>query len=667
MFDIFEYKEKIKSEYKLRKAIIDLLGIVVKEKKFRFTFNELSFDTAFLIRNNILICSDSTNLDIGNSALFYLEFLDYYLNKYSFNLSENADENFQFIEKIEDELKITASTQIGFYQFFRQVKGFLLFRMQNEFDTDLNKYILTLNNESGQILYDFNSAYCLIVPYLTIPASILFENLKHLMITLTNDTMYNSNTGDIGIAIRKYCNSNIVQGKALLQYSIKNEIPVIHNLNIPMIGGIYEIERNLFWDEIVQYYKTEENKVSIICALASTIALTNEEATEYYELIDTDDNPNLYSLLNLPKFYTSIINNKNVTNNYLKSLCFDKLKELIVNPAQKVRGTTLWEIRFIDEYDIEKVRLLKSLIQTEDFDKKQLKSIGDVFTKHKDLPSFIIFLRLYIEKFKIDFEADFFYSVIYYFYKDVSENFSVALVELLTDDVGEIRYLAHKIIEHIELHNHSFKLATNVLHLDELTQYKLWVSVLSKFKEPKKTLPILIPLIDSSFPFVQEAFIYKLELLTEEYGSSVIDLLKTTLDLNNLHHNAVINRVTAYDEAFYKNISKRNAIKELNPFYTQGKWLRLHSENYDKAFNQKHTEETNKRSSFLQFVNKVTLAKSGGWKHEKHKKVSKLTTIGASMVLPRSMFITPELIDWEFRVSIIENWKNKFEEWEATV
>lgn len=664
MFDIKLYEEKIANEPELQKAIQELVNFTIKEKKFKYKVEELFLDCSLLITNNILIQSGAF-IEVCNSALFHFEFFQQYSSKYGFILTENINEVFLFVEKIEEELTSGNSFNSGIFSFFRNFNSFIVFHVQKQFKGDFNQYIHSLNKESGEVLYEFNSAYCEIVPYILIPINVLFDNLKHLMEILTSDSTFDSNTGAIGNAIRKYCIFNIESGKQMLQYSIDNQSPVIHNLNIPMLGGIYEIEREAFWEKIVQFYKSEENEVSIICALASVKALSNEEAKRYYELIISVSDPKVDSLVNLPKFYCSIINNDNISDPNLKKQCFDKLADLIVNPNQNVRGNTLWEIGFIVEYDIETVELLKSLILTEDFEKNQLKAIGNALIKHKHLQSFIDFIHVYAEKFKIIFEVDFLHSVTFHFYQKDSSNFSKEIIILLTHDRGAVRALANKLIDYIELHCKKFSLEGDILQLDELTQYKLWMSVLGSFKEPQKSLPMLMPLINSQFPIVQEAFICKLELLTEEYGGSVIEVLESNLDLNDLHSKAVLGRVREYDAVYNKELSKKNGIKELNPIHTQAKLLRLYSENHDKSFSKKTKDEVDKKSLFSQIATTVILAKSGGWKHEKHKQVSKLTQIGVSFQLPRSMFITPELVDWQFRLSLVEDWSNKFKEWEA--
>jgi hypothetical protein len=665
MKDIHTYEEKLGSIIELKDFTNRLIEHTINSKKFKFETSELKFDTSLLEENQILV-NEESKLLISHSAVYYSLFFDRYANKFNFQLTENIAELFDFIEKVEEELKTSQPFNTNVHSFFKGFKTFALFLVHKQFNTDFSAFIQTLNKESGHILYDFNYTYSKLVPFLNTPTNVLYNNLNHLITGVTSDVQYNSNLYEISNAIREFCKRNPEDGKKLLQYSIEQST-IDHNLIIPAIGGLYEKNRDSFWNEITELVKQSKLRVSVICALSSTNALTNEEANKYYSTIASLENHIEEELFNLPKFFVSLINNKVIDDESIKESCFLKLNELIVNPNQKLRQVILNELSFVDGYDSKAIEVLKTLVGDASFDKEQISLVGHVFIRNKDLLGFIDLVTIYGEKFKLDFKAESFSSALYHFRQDFPEKLSQELIKLITNDSGAIRYIGVRIVEYLTPHNGRFIFQTDILNYNAITQYKLWMSILGEIKEPKYTLPMLFPLLNSPFSFVKEAFICRMEQLTEEYGNSVLETIETELDITNLDYSNIYNRIKNYSEVFWAEISKKRGIKELNPIYTQSDLYTLFSNNYGKSFNKNLSEGVEKKSIFMQFATTIILAKGGGWKHEKKGKVEKLGQVSTSFQLPRSHFVNPESFDWEFRTNYFENWKNKFEKWEAVI
>jgi hypothetical protein len=665
MKELDSYEEKLITINELKNSISELIKYSIDSKKFKFEKSEFQFDISLLEANEILVGEES-KLIISESAIYYSEFFNHFSSHLKFELTENINEAFDFISKIEDELKTDQPFNTNVYSFFKGFKSFVLFLVYKKFNTDFSAFIQTLNKESGHILYDFNYTYAKLVPFLNTPTNILYNNLNHLITGVTSDVQYNSNLYEISNAIREFCKKNPEDGKALLQYSIEQPT-IVHNLIIPVIGGLYEKNRELFWNEILELVKKPELRVSVICALSFTNALTNEEANKYYSTISSFENQIEEELFNLPKFFISQINNKAIDDESIKDSCFLKLNELILNPNQKLRQVILNELSFVDGYDSKGIIVLKTLVGDASFDKEQISLVGHVFIRNKDLLGFIDLITIYGEKFKLDFKAENFSSALYHFRQEFAENLSQEIIKLITNDSGAIRYIGVRIIEYLTPHNGRFIFQTDILNCNAITQYKIWMSILGEIKEPKYTLPMLFPLLNSPYSFVREAFICKMEQLTEEYGSSVLETIETELDITNIDYSNIYNRIKNYSEFFWAEISKKRGIKELNPLYTQSDLYTLYSSNYGKSFNKNLSEGVEKKSIFMQFATTVVLAKGGGWKHEKKGKVEKLGQISTSFQLPRSHFVNPESFDWEFRTNYFENWKNKFKKWEAII
>jgi hypothetical protein len=108
-------------------------------------------------------------------------------------------------------------------------------------------------------------------------------------------------------------------------------------------------------------------------------------------------------------------------------------------------------------------------------------------------------------------------------------------------------------------------------------------------------------------------------------------------------------------------------VKELNPLYTQSKLYEIYQEGFGDSLSSNLEDSVEDKSSFLSLFTPVTLAKGGGWKHEKGGQVSQLSSIGTSFQFPREYYIRPETFDFENRVSYTENWENEFKKWEVAI
>jgi hypothetical protein len=665
MKDLDSYEEKLITDNKLQNSIGELIKHSIDFKKFKFEKSEFQFDISILEENEVLV-EEESELIISETAIYYSEFFNHYSSHLKFELTENINEVFDFISKIEEELRTEKPFNTNGYSFFKGFKSFVLFLVYKKFNTDFSAFIQALNKESGRILYDFNYTYAKVVPFLNTPTSVLYNNLNHLITGVTSDVQFNSNLNEISNAIREFCKKNPEDGKKLLKYSIEQPT-IVHNLIIPAIAGLYEMNRALFWNEIMELVKKTELRVSVICALSFTNALTNEEANKYYSTIASLENHIEEELFNLPKFFISLINNKEITDESIKDASFIKLNELIINPNQILRQVILDELKFIDSYDSKVIEVLKTLVGDASFEKEQISLVGRVLICNNNLLGFIDLITIYGEKFKLDFKAESFGSALDHFRQYFAENLSQEIIKLITNDSGAMRFIGVSIIEYVILHNGRFILETDILNYNAITQYKIFMSIFGAKKEPKYTLPMLLPLLNSPFSFVREAFVCKMEQLTEEYGNSVLEIIENELDISNLDYLNIYNRIKKYNDFFWAEISKKSGIKELNPLYTQSDLCTLYSSNFGKSFNKNLSEGVEMKSIFMQFATKVILAKGGGWKREKKSKVEKLGQINKRFRLPRSYFVNPELFDWEFQTCYLENWKDKLQEWEAII
>lgn len=659
------YKNKLASNTSLAADIDKLIQEIVNQRKFTFNRKELNFDTSGLESNQIIHLNEG-KFEITDSSLFFHKFCYYYSKKISFTLSNDVDEALVFMDKVSEEFSSIGYTP-GISSFFRNFTTFMLFAIHQEFNLDFREYIKGLNKETSQDkLYKFNSPYCNIVPYLQTTIEIIYENLFHLLNEVTDETVrFNANVGEIRIALTEYCKSNIQNGLQLLTHSLQQN-PVSDNLCSAILQGIYQLDKVLYWQKVEEISTTPKHRLSVIVALSSTEIETAEEAKNQFNLINSFINLTEAEQINLFQFYQNRINS-DVVELGLKTSCFAKIEGLIIDPNQNIRQFVLLGLPFIKKFDSEKIDLLKKLVLTADFDKQQFALFGKALMFNKFLKGFSELTRVYALKYRLDFDIKIFESIIYNFENDQPEAFSLELIQLLTDDQGEIRYFGNRILSYLTPLNDKFLFKTEITKLTPLTQFKLLISTLSDIREPQSSLPMLIPILYSSSTVVREKFISKLELLSEEYGSSVIETLEAELDLNASEEKKIYDRIRVYCDNFWSQIKVKKHIKEFNPLYAESELYTLHSKNYGKKINQELTENIDKNSVFAQFAHTVILAKGGGWKHGETSKVEQLPEYSAKLQLPRSYFIAPESYNLNFTKRRRENWKDKSKEWEAAI
>lgn len=667
MNDLLTYVETLTTKPELKNSISDLVKLIEKEKKYKFDFSEKNINVALLQPENILINDEGNRFfEISNTALFFSEFFNHYSIKFSFTLTNNLSDAFEFVNKIEEELK-TENVNSGVSAFYRRLKRFITFLIAKTFALDFEQHALSLNKEtSGQDLYDFNSSYCKIFPYINSSIESIYRVLSHLVVQMTANVEFNGNLGSIRRSVLLFCKIDHRKANSLYEFAITQD-PVVVDLISALTQGIYELKGKDFWREIEKLSKLTSHRISVICALRGIKPSDTKEAKLFYDLIDSFSDFNEHELINLPPFYTGLLSSDVVIEPTLKLSCVEKLKALIVNPNKRLRQIVLTQLSYIDNNSEEIYELLNALVESEGFEKEDIRSIDQVFIRERTLGGFILLVQKLGHKFPMEFTGDSFSSALHNFRSTQNESLHEELIKLCTNDKGAIRFIGNRIIESLTPHRGRFTFQTDILKLDAITQYKLWISRMEELKEPDASLPMLLPLLDSKFSYVQEAFIGKIEQLTEEYGSTVMDVLKSELDQSNPHYKNITDRVEQYCESFWKEIAKKRDIKEFNPLYTQSELYHKHSSNFGKSFNKSLKENVEKKSFFMQFATPVILAKGGGWKHEKHQKVEKLGQISSSFQLPRSYFLAPEEFDWDFRTRYFEDWENKFKSWEAII
>ncbi|MET0464180.1 MAG: hypothetical protein ABW007_13540 [Chitinophagaceae bacterium] len=177
-----------------------------------------------------------------------------------------------------------------------------------------------------------------------------------------------------------------------------------------------------------------------------------------------------------------------------------------------------------------------------------------------------------------------------------------------------------------------------------------------------------LSLLDSPSEVIKEILICRMEIMTEDYAEAVTQVLRENWPTPSLYQQDILSRIDQYNEIFYREIGKKNKLKELNPFYVQSEMYNIYVNRYQKHIAETVDEQANRTSLLSLFVsNTIVLAKGGGWKHKTSDTVSQLSRFSTSMVLPRTYFISPDNFDFDRKLELFENWKMFLSKWEATL
>ena len=391
----------------------------------------------------------------------------------------------------------------------------------------------------------------------------------------------------------------------------------------------------------------EINLSAIFFGLSNITVLDDSICERFIQLYDKYEN-NKDLMFSLSSLLISILKSKN-SKYYIE--CFDRIRVSV--KTENTAKYCLDQICYLENFSNEKSDLLVRFIEQEYFSiDNHLQIIGIFFWYIKDIESFRKVIFTLVEKVSFKSISKTFKSYL----MDIDKfELDKIIVELLINDQASKRHVGLDLFDELSS-NYPYEFSFDILSLDPIDQYKLWVSLTLDCREPKYRITSLLPLIDSKSQTVKDCFIFKLEDISRDYGSHVLEVLEKNLDNENSSYKKVINRVSEYISNFYKiNADVKNAIKELNPYYSQNRSFNK----FNLLFHKKMSTSFNNgamENSFMKNINTVKLSKGGGWKFDNKDGISPLGKIESSIALPRSYFISPNDFEMEIVIESKMEW-----------
>lgn len=655
MIDIVDIKNRLEADRVLKLNIDLLVDYSLANKTLIFNQCITGIDFEKLLESQ-LIKLQTDKYHIIDFEFFGFNVYSLYKRKSKIKLTNDFKTFVLLLKEIETDYKSDKFVQ-NITALLNELWAIAILDSNQSLDIDFSAYLKSLDSETNrEEIFSFNEGYSRALPLLNIEIPKFFENGILLINWTKSDADYNMPLSSFLRGVRDKIKKNEKWGFSCFEHSIKQPDLEIDFL-IPIITGLYDKGGLPFYRKNLQdKINLETYTVSIICGLSNVEHVKDEECELFFEIFSQADKDNNDVLLNLPKLLFAILRSEkdSIDKQYIEK-AFSFLEELLEIDNTNLIFLILRVNEFQDDHIELRQELIISLIKKPHFKQEYLNSINHFLWKSKDPLYFEKILYAIGEFLPFKTVSKNLLSSINELRSNCKKEFDKVIVHLLIQDKASYRFLAKDIFNDLSSKHYNFDY--DILELDSLNQYKLWVSIFQNYREPKNTLPCLLPLLKSKSSLVKEAFICKLEEYTESYGGSVTDILKHKLDVEDAELRAVFERIEKYKIEFYnENVLVKNGIKELNPVFTQNRIFKEFNKSYKKHFNRQFQKSSNENSFIFNLFSKVILLKGGGWKINGRDEISKLGEISTSFSLPRVYFTRPENFDYEFSIEMATNW-----------
>ncbi len=632
------------------KHLTSLIDSVIEQKKLQFSVTEVSFDNS-LFEENILIL-ESDKISIANYNLIIYPFLNSYKEKFDFEISEEFEDNVNFIKKIKEHFYSNGYVQ-DYHTLEKVIWKTIIKESNTKFQCSFNDYLNLIELENKpEGIYNFIDAYSEELPYLKITACNLYNNALKLLEISKSDAHYNIPFGNILNGIKNKCKIDYEIGLILLTKSLILEADKENLLSV-IISGLYDNKKKEFYNLYLEDLIIKGNKLNtIFFGLSNISVIENDECLLFIDLIEKYKNNESLTLSLISLVFTILKSNNTNYHNF----CFEELKSNVENEISAYY--ILNNLNQIDKCEQEKTEVIIKLINQSYFSiEKYINPINTAFWYIKEFESFKKVVLTIIEKRSFE-------SFIKIFKSSLDSANHIELdkftIELLTDNQSSKRFIGLEIFDELSTYN-PYKFTFDILALPSFIQYKLWVSLTQDFHEPKKRLIALLPLLESNSDWVKTSFLCKLEEISEDYGGLVENILENNIEYSTPNSNYALERIRNYIEVFHnKYVTVKYPIPELNPYHTHYKDIKLFNELFSKKMNESINKGATENSLLgILGVSTIQLSKGGGWKFGAKNNISQLGKIESSFTMPRSYFINPNEFELEKGFLNTEDWNDE--------
>ncbi len=654
-------KEELRQNKKLDSNLDLIVTYSLENKTLTFLPEIEGIDIGLLRLEKIL--SQNT---VADNLKFAFKFFAKYKEQLDVKLNEDFISYTQVLARIKKDFNSNKHVQ-GFSKLERELWTVAIIEANDTYKETFSSYIESLNlKDLKEEIHLFYAGYSVAIQWIKIKVDLFCNNAQQLIKWTKKEDDYNLPLGRLLSGIRNKVYEDSSFGMRCFKHLVKlKDFDV--DLMTPLVTGLYEKLGISYYEEHLSLRVSDIIfTVPIICGLSNSKNITEVDAELFLTIYKKVYKIDSEILIHQSKLLFAVLNSSNLSEESdFKNRCIQHLEELVsINNPNLIRYILI-QCRYIDNQTDKLYGLIVTAINQPHFQIKEYLALINHILWNSESPSF--FKRVLFalaENCRFEEISKKLNSSLHKFLERQKKEFDELLVDLLIQNKAYYRFIGFDIFNDITPLDGSYSFDFDILSLAPICQYKLWVSVLISYREPKSSIPCLLPLLSSSSKFVKEAFICKLEEYSENYGGGLTEVLKDELDLNDPENKIIFERVEKYMNDFFESHSRvKFGIKELNPRYTHNEIFVEFNKSYVRGWSNMMQKVSKGNNSFLDFVSTVHLLKGGGWKMEGKDDISKLAKIGSSFSLPRRCFIEPEHFDWEQSAELSKDWsKGYFDE-----
>lgn len=651
-------EEELRQNKKLDSNLNLIISYSLENKTLKFPPEIEGIDVGLLHLEKILN---------QNTVADNLKFAFKFFAKYKQLLNIESNEDFvsytQALAEIKKDFNNNKHVQ-GFSKLERELWTVAIIDANETFKETFSSYIESLNlNDKKEEMHLFYAGYSAGLQWIKVEVNLFCNNAQQLINWTKKEDDYNLPLGRLLNGIRSKTFEDSSFGMQCFNHLI-NQKDFDVDLMVPVITGLYGKFGISFYKEHLSLHILDKiYSVAIICGLSNSNNITEVDAELFLSIFQKTYKKDSEILIHLSKLLFAILNSSNLSEkSQYKDECIQFLEELVsINNPNLIRYI-LRESEYLETQTDTLQGLVVKLIAQPHFQIKEYLTLVNHILWNSENPSFLKrVLFTLAENCQFEEISKKMNSSLHKFIEKQKKEFDEILVYLLIQDKAYYRFVGYDIFNDVSPLDGGYLFDFDILSLAPICQYKLWVSVLVSYREPKSTIPCLLPLLSCSSKFVKEAFICKLEEYSENYGGGLTEVLKDELDLNDPENKIIFERVEKYMNDYFESHSRvKFGIKELNPKYTHNEIFVEFNKSYVRGWSNMMQKVSKENNSFLDFVSTVHLLKGGGWKMEGKDDISKLAKIGSSFSLPRRCFIEPEHFDWEQSAELSKDWSDGY-------
>lgn len=449
-------------------------------------------------------------------------------------------------------------------------------------------------------------------------------------------------------SIRQYCRNHYQNGYELMQLITGNFQPFLNNALIACMSGLFDNDYEKTKEISFGLYDKDDLRDQITYSFINCVNAHPDKSRELYDKVSTFPECRCEATL---KFYWEV----HRLDNDLREQCEAKLLEIISKASGDLLCPSIEELinsdstsDFIREY-------INRIIHNDVFCVEHINILDTSIADNICDSTMLVSVIRSISRLGLDLGDNAFEQSIQRVSKKEPKEFIEAVILLITDDSGIIRYVGRKIWDCSNLINSSF----DPLSLPMELQFSFIVSMLQDLGNPRCRLKKVLPLFDSPIPQIPQLLLIQLIPYVNNYMGAVI----TELESLQLTNSTEIVKLKDYFEDRCDFIDKRVACKELNPLYTQCKIL-----NEFKRSDQEYTKgimkdaEQKSMSSLRELFTTVILAKGGGFRN-RDGSVQDLANISHSVPFPVMYASLNEIETSDLNSKIFADWHNVKDIW----